>query len=66
MNKPFVHFGMTADGSFPKAGTPVRYRCHFCGVPQEGVQPRPGRYLAACRTCARRVNEALKLSPAKK
>ncbi len=47
----FVHMGQAADGTFPKAGTAVRYRCAFCSKICDGIQPEPGRVLIACGSC---------------
>jgi hypothetical protein len=53
-------YGQAADGTYPKSGTSVQYRCIYCSQLQEGKQPKPGRWLAACEPCSKRAREALK------
>jgi hypothetical protein len=56
---PRRHPRRTADGSHVKSEALVTSRCQLCCEIQEDVQPRPGRGLAACLPCAKKVTAAL-------
>lgn len=56
---PFVNMGFVSDGSSPKPGTKVQFRCIRCKTINVGIQPEYARWLAACTECAKIMKDLL-------